>query len=319
MTVQERKNYNFIISILFSVGFFLFGGMALLWLFSELGVEFGPFPSLSAPFRHILTFVVYGAMGGWLIAGVVGGFWLGVRYVRRQGKALIAIACVLFPLTYIIFVYVGMFGAIPFAIYNMITNRRGGNGFNKENDKPVAYVDNAAHEMEKLEYFSLTCLATKEIYEELKWSFVSKTTIVFYIVMAFGLFWLGVDFILYEQYIIAVALYAAGISFIITLLRLPSQTINIIMARHKESFGTVEMRFTLLFADERINIYNIVSGAKSYMEYENIVKVVPSKSAYMLMSKASQFIIISKAALSEEQVNGELVRFLNDRCKNIKW
>ena len=83
-----------------------------------------PFPGLSSPIRPIVAFIVYGLMGGWLLAGVTGGFWLGVRFVRAKGRTFIIVACLLFPFTYITFVYVGMFAAIPFAIYNAIIIRK---------------------------------------------------------------------------------------------------------------------------------------------------------------------------------------------------
>lgn len=122
MNLTERKRYNFIISILFASGFFLFGAMSLMLSFSPYSD--GPFQTFPLAVRVILAFIIYGFMGGWLISGVVGGFWLGIRYIRRQSRTFIVLACVLFFITYIVIVYVGLFAAIPFAIYNFIVIRR---------------------------------------------------------------------------------------------------------------------------------------------------------------------------------------------------
>jgi len=126
MTNQQRKNYNLTILTLFATGFVLFGLISLLfWTFPGAALARSPFPGLSSPIRQIVAFIVYGLMGGWLVAGVVGGFWLGIRFVRAKGRTLIILACVLFPLTYIAFVYIGMFAAIPFAIYSLFISRKG--------------------------------------------------------------------------------------------------------------------------------------------------------------------------------------------------
>jgi len=125
MTKQQRKNYNLTILSLFATGLVLFGLISLLfWTSPGASLDNAPFPGLSLPARQIVAFMVYGLMGGWLIAGIVGGFWLGIRFVRKQGHTLTILACVLFPFTYIAFVYVGLFAAIPLALYNIFINRK---------------------------------------------------------------------------------------------------------------------------------------------------------------------------------------------------
>jgi len=72
----------------------------------------------------VLSVLFFGLMGGWLIAGIVGGVWIGSKFIGRQSKAFIVAACVLAPFTLIVFFYVGLFAAVPFAVYNVIIIRR---------------------------------------------------------------------------------------------------------------------------------------------------------------------------------------------------
>ena len=123
MNLQERKQYNLVIFVLFGVLFALFGGLGVLAHLST--PDFGPFPNLPPLLGGIVSGLFFGLMGGWGFTGLVGGVWLGFKFVSRQSRGFIVVACVFFMFTLQIFWLVGIFVTIPFAIYNIVQARRG--------------------------------------------------------------------------------------------------------------------------------------------------------------------------------------------------
>ena len=126
MNIQERKRYNLIIFAIYAAFFVPYGGLGL-WMYLDG----------ASPFGMILSILTAGLMGGWLVAGTVGGIWLGCRFIGRQSKTFIVLACVFAPFTFIAFFYAGIFAAIPFALYNIITLRQGDIAL--ENEKPAKH------------------------------------------------------------------------------------------------------------------------------------------------------------------------------------
>ena len=146
MSTHERKRYNLIILVLFITGFVLFGGMSLLlWMpvdmsfHHEVLLEQGiyediesipgftdsfPFEHLPTPLRQLVILMIFGLGGGWFIAGMVGGFWLSLRFIMRQSKTVVILACVFFMITWIVIMYVGIIVTIPYAIYNVVKIRK---------------------------------------------------------------------------------------------------------------------------------------------------------------------------------------------------
>ncbi|MCL2843083.1 MAG: hypothetical protein FWE28_06405 [Oscillospiraceae bacterium] len=117
MNRQERKRYSLVIFTLFAVLFALYGWLGLMGQ-REFG-EFGPFASPE------MTVLFFGLFGGWGFTSLVGGIWLGCRYVRKQSNGFIVVACVFFMVTLMGFWLFGMVVTLPFAVYNIVLLRRG--------------------------------------------------------------------------------------------------------------------------------------------------------------------------------------------------
>jgi len=83
-----------------------------------------PFEQLPTPLRQLVILTIYGLGGGWFITGMVGGFWLGLRFIMKQNKTVVILACVFFMITWVVIMYVGIFVTIPYAIYNVIKIRK---------------------------------------------------------------------------------------------------------------------------------------------------------------------------------------------------
>jgi len=137
MTRAERKLYNRVISSVFLGAFLLFGAMTFLfWTHPFASPADGPFPGLPPLIRGVLSFIAFGLLGGWFIAGQVGGVWLVGRYLIRQPRSTLILACVFFFLTFYAFMLTGLLLAIPFAIYNAVILRRS-KGLPEEEPEPI--------------------------------------------------------------------------------------------------------------------------------------------------------------------------------------
>ena len=121
MSLQQRKQFNLVECTLFAVLFAIFGGLGLMLYASDVGL----FENLPPIIGAVLSVFLYGLLAGWGFTGLVGGVWLGCRFVSSCGKRLIILACVFFMFTFQIFWLVGMVVTIPFVIYNFTKIRRG--------------------------------------------------------------------------------------------------------------------------------------------------------------------------------------------------
>ena len=121
MNERQRKQYNLVIFVSFGVFFVLFGGIAAL---SSLMSGFGPFPELPRVLSAIVSALYFGLFSAWGFTSMIGGIWLGCRFISREGTGCIVVACLLLLITLQIFWFVGLFVTIPFAIYNVVWLRR---------------------------------------------------------------------------------------------------------------------------------------------------------------------------------------------------
>lgn len=105
ITRQQRKFYAVIVGILFGLGMILYGGIAY--------------------FNDLTTVILFGILGGILLGGLASGIILFGRYMKqRRSTALIVLACVLAPVTMFVIMAVGMYGVIPYYIYNLVVIKR---------------------------------------------------------------------------------------------------------------------------------------------------------------------------------------------------
>lgn len=116
MNRRERKRYTLVVFALFAVLFALYGWIGLMGL-REFGA-FGPFASPG------MTVLFWGLLGGWGFTSLVGGVWLGCRYVRRRVRGAMVWVCILFVVASVVAWLFGMVVTVPFAVYNVVYLRR---------------------------------------------------------------------------------------------------------------------------------------------------------------------------------------------------
>ena len=115
--IKDYNRYNRMILISYVIGFQLYGfGVSYSLYYHEAGF-FRMFPIWQA---IPISIIVLGLTGGWYIAGLVGGIWLGYRFIRQQNRNFIILACVFFSVTLAAFQTVGLILAVPLAIRNII-------------------------------------------------------------------------------------------------------------------------------------------------------------------------------------------------------
>lgn len=324
MNMQERKRYNFVIFLLYAIFFFVYGGLGL-WMHMDGA---GPFSELPPLIGVILSIVVAGLMGGWLVAGIVGGVWLGSKFIGRQSKKFIVLACVFAPFTFFAFIYVGIFAAIPFAIYNFITIRRScvspesvevNISYKDNNATTILHEEDSPHQAAPGEYFSSKSIINRDAYEEFKWHFISKNEklmcgiIIFCSVMVV-IFGVGERY--YAFILLGIlGLFVTGIRLVVT----PEQIVKINLQRTQEATGFTDVEVITSFTDEKIKIYNVTTGNTTHLSYDAINRLAETKNMYILFSKANQFALVNKTTLMQEQKTEAFTWFLRDKCKHIKW
>lgn len=114
MDGEKRKEYFLLTLTSFLSGFLIFGILAV------CGREY-----LKVPFNSLLTFLIYGLLGGLLFGGMISGILLFGRIIKRQKLFVKVIACVFFPLTLELICQGGILFFVPYGIYNYISMRKG--------------------------------------------------------------------------------------------------------------------------------------------------------------------------------------------------
>jgi len=87
----------------------------------------------------------------------------------------------------------------------------------------------------------------------------------------------------------------------------------------KENTGTEEIVYVVSFDEDNVKIHSPRTGGTVYNKYDLIYRFAETKNMYMLFTKANQPIIVNKATLTKEQKTEEFMRFIKDKCKNVRW
>lgn len=96
------------------VGCLLYGALGFAGVRMDLLGEgaFGGSPAAAA--------IIGGVLGGWLLGGITAGIMMFARWIGERKLGLKVVCAVLFMITFIVIVCVGMFGILPMAIYCIV-------------------------------------------------------------------------------------------------------------------------------------------------------------------------------------------------------
>lgn len=66
------------------------------------------------------SFLYFGCLGGFVLSVLLSTIILSVGFFKKRGLGFKVIACVLWPITFGVCVYAGIFSYIPYQIYNIV-------------------------------------------------------------------------------------------------------------------------------------------------------------------------------------------------------
>ena len=162
--------------------------------------------------------------------------------------------------------------------------------------------------------FETEVVINKNTYNELAYKFIPKGVKIIAVI-----FLLGCTLSIIQGYNDAVSGIMTVILFISFLIFFQKRNIKMELKRQQEREGTPESKLVISFSDDKIRLYNPRSGGVVYLNYDSVVKFVETKNFYVLRTKASQDIIVNKITLIEAQKENDFIRFLEVKCKNVRW
>jgi len=89
--------------------------------------------------------------------------------------------------------------------------------------------------------------------------------------------------------------------------------------RQKESTGAEGIEQVVTFLEDKIQVHNPQTSAMIYLKYDLIQRFAETQSMYALFTKENQCIVVDKVSLIQEKKSEAFIRFLKDKCKNVKW
>jgi hypothetical protein len=166
-----------------------------------------------------------------------------------------------------------------------------------------------------MDCFKIESTVNKDTYIELTWHLIPITVKIAMIIILIGCAGSAIG----GHYEAAFTGLTMVIIFSLSTLFFHKRDIKTKLQRQQECEGTSELKLAISFLDENIKIHNLRAGGTIYMKYDSIVKLAETKNLYVLFTKAKQFIAVNKTILFQEQKNNDFIRFVKDKCINVKW
>ena len=113
--------------------------------------------------------------------------------------------------------------------------------------------------------------------------------------------------------------FAGAIVIPLIYIRQFSYVTKVNFARIQESTGKADIEQITSFTDDKVKVQNNNTGGTTYLNYDRIVRFAETKSSYVLFTKENQAIYVNKINLMQEQKSEAFLRFIQDKCKKIKW
>ena len=89
--------------------------------------------------------------------------------------------------------------------------------------------------------------------------------------------------------------------------------------RIKETTDKEEIERVVSFAEDKIVIFDPISGGTVYINYDAIRRIAETKRIYALFTKADQFVVVNYESLTHQNKNEDFIRFIKEKCANVKW
>lgn len=122
-----------------------------------------------------------------------------------------------------------------------------------------------------------------------------------------------------ESYFFMVLMAVAAIVFTVEYLLILNKHVKINIKRMQETVHAKECGYTTSFSDAGFKMKNHVTNAEGTIAYDDIKRFVETKTFYVLFTGANQFGVVNRSDIDGANKKEELINFLKQNCKNIRW
>lgn len=124
---------------------------------------------------------------------------------------------------------------------------------------------------------------------------------------------------------LAVKIYiwtAAAVVLIVLVLAVlrsaPDKIVKTMLSRMEETNGKREASYTTRLTEEGVSVCNNDTGASACVHYDMIDSLKETKSAYLMITRSRQFIVLFKEERTPDQLL-EMLDFLKSKPTQISW
>ena len=170
-----------------------------------------------------------------------------------------------------------------------------------------------------MDCFETRSVIDKDTLAELKWWHRRKPReikfIILYSLLCFVFLIIGI--VAQSTFALFVGIF--GIILVLAILIRDKLAESRMWERIKENSKSGAHEVNVTFHEDRIKVHDLQSNGTSCTNYDLISRFMETKSMYVLFTKANVMIIANKVSLTQEQKNEDFVRFIREKCKNVKW
>jgi len=171
------------------------------------------------------------------------------------------------------------------------------------------------------ESFTTSYVINKDTYQELQKHMRSPGEKMGVVIVSLIFFALAVLGFVVRNSAIATFGLTVGVLVIVFFSGPHTQTIKTSLERARE-LGTTEAVWETSFADEEIKMHLPDTGGTfgtSYLNYSAVVRFAQTENMYALFTKANHIVIVNKTSLDQEQKGEDFLRFIEDKCKYVRF
>lgn len=166
--------------------------------------------------------------------------------------------------------------------------------------------------------FETTSIITADTFKELKKHLLMPwQRIIIPVLMVICLVFLVLS-ILMKWHFLTVAFIAFLIILPIEYHWLLNRNVKISSKRMRETANADSMTYTTSLHEAGVVVKNHVTQGTATISYDNIVRLAETKSAYILFTKANQFIPFNKTELEQKGERDAFFSYLKQNCKGIR-
>lgn len=124
---------------------------------------------------------------------------------------------------------------------------------------------------------------------------------------------------LIRHYVLMTAMFILIIAVILDYIWTLNKNVKVNMKRLQETIHAKECVYTTSFSETGFKIINHVANATATIAYDDINRFIETENYYALFTKANQFGLVNKSDIDSTDKREELINYLKQSCKKIRW